>query len=169
MARHGRDAPLGPVGRPWSGARLLAAALALATLGVAGLVMLSDRAPGALQRVSNRLDASDRVSARAIGQATPPSDTMVHIVAWGAVMVLLGLAAWSWRSLTIAAVGVLAVSTLAEVAQEPLTSTRNTELSDLAANVVGITAGLLAVAAWSIAWRLLVGLGPSSTPPRERS
>jgi len=151
----GRATPLGPVGRPWSAARLVAAALAFATLGVAGLVMLSDRAPGLLRRVSERIDATDSTAIQAVGQATPPSDTLVHLVAWGTVMVLVGLATWSWRSLGVAAIAVFALSAATEVAQGSLTLTRNTELSDLAANFVGVLAGLALVVLWSITWSSL--------------
>ncbi len=119
--------------------------------------MLSDRAPGALQRLSRRLDASERVDVRALGEATPPSDTLVHVIAWAVVMVLVGLATWSWRSLVAGGVGVAVLSVLVEVAQGPLTATRNTELSDIAANLAGITAGLLVVITWSLSWSLLAG------------
>lgn len=130
--------------------------------------MLSDRAPGVLQRLSRRLDASDRVDVRALGEATPPSDTMVHLTAWAVVMVLVGLVTWSWRSLVTSGAGVAMLSTLVEVAQGSLTTTRNTELSDIAANLAGIAAGLLVVTAWSLSWSLLArprGSAETTRPP----
>lgn len=150
---HPRASPLGPGGRPFSPARVAVLLLVLGSLGVVGVLMLSDRAPGALRSVSDRLDAPARLPPNAVGDVTPASDTLVHLVVWGVVSALVGLVAWSWRSLAVGALGVLALATFVELAQDPLTRTRTTEASDLVTNAVGVGAGVLVVALWTLAWR----------------
>jgi hypothetical protein len=151
MARS--TAPLGPGGRPWSAPRLVLAAVGLASVVFNAVLMLSDRAPGALERVSGRIDARSGTAARVVGDvALPQSDTEIHVVVWAVAMVFVGLAAWSWRSALVGAVGVFVLSTLIELSQEPLTATRNTQIGDIVANAVGVLLGLGVVAAMSWLW-----------------
>lgn len=139
--------------------------LGVVALGMGAVLMLADRAPGALRRVSDRLDAPQRLAPEVVQEVAPASDALVHIVVWGSIMVLVGLVAWSWRALAVGTLGVLVVATMFELAQGSLTSTRRTELSDLLANVVGIAIGLSAVAIWAAGWRVLSGM--RSRRPQE--
>jgi hypothetical protein len=148
--------PLGPGGRPFTRWRPLAVLLALAVLGVATIVLLSDRAPGVIESVSERVDAqleerapeARRAARDAVaGTRAEESDVLAHIGLWAAATVLVGLATWSWPSLAVAVVLLVGGSTALELVQEELAPTRITERSDLVANAAGIALGVALVIA----------------------
>jgi hypothetical protein len=160
MPRHSPDpltlTPLGPGGQPFARWRPLAVLLALATLAVAAVVLLSDRAPGVLESVSDRVDAqleerapeARRAAREAVaGTRAEESDVLAHIGLWAAATALVGLATWSWPSLVAAVVLLVGGSTALELVQEELAPTRITERSDLVANAAGIAVGLAFVVA----------------------
>lgn len=155
-----RPVPLGPGGRPLRGLRVVPALLLPAAIAVNGVVMLSDRAPGLLRRLSSRIDAGvARAAAAGAPQAVsdarvPQSDFPVHVLVWAAAALLVGLAAWSWLSLLLGAAGVFTVSVAVEVAQGLLSATRTVQSADVAANALGVAAGAVAVAAFALFWRL---------------
>jgi len=146
--------PLGPGGRPFARWRGLVALLALVATAATVAVLLSARAPGILD------DVSDGISTR-LGQRAPEardaaeravrrtgveeSDALAHIGLWSGAMLLAGLATWSWGSLAATVLVVFAASTGLELVQERLSPTRITEWSDLVANAVGIGIGLALV------------------------
>ena len=82
------------------------------------LLMLSDRAPGALRRVGGdfvrrlfaRIDASERAADVLADPRLPESDAIVHVAVWALAVALVGLAVWTWRGLLVGAVAVFAVS-----------------------------------------------------------
>ncbi len=157
-----RLSPLGPGGRPFAGLRPLDALLALGAMLAGGLLLLSDRAPGLLERLSRRIDVDSRV-AQVAADTRSQSDFEIHIVLWGLVTVLVGLAMWSNRSLLAAAVTVLVVSGVAERAQGVLTDRRAMQVADLAGNVIGVCAGFGLVSGLSIL------IGWQDRPPPEHA
>ena len=69
------------------------------------------------------------------------ADTLGHLVLWAAVgLVAAGLATRSMARIRLA-VGLFALSGLVEVGQQYLSSSRSAELTDLAANGVGLVVG----------------------------
>jgi type III secretory pathway component EscT len=153
----GRPSTFGAGGRPLGGWRALFSALAVLAVTANAVLMLSDRAPGFLNRASDRLERSERVAARVITESrvSDASET-VHIVAWAVAMVLVGLAMWSWRSLFTSALALFAFSAVLEPAQELVTRSRSMQLSDVAANALGVSIGLVAtIVVWSVVglWR----------------
>lgn len=146
--------PLGPGGRPFGRWRGVVALLVLVALVATVAVLLSSRAPGIFDDVSDRVfdQLDDRApdarntAERAVRRAgIEESDALAHIGLWFGVMVLAGLATWSWTSLAVALLVVFAGSTGLELAQERLSPTRITEWSDVAANAAGIGMGLAVV------------------------
>jgi hypothetical protein len=128
--------------------------LALVAMAATVAVLLSARAPGVLDDVSDgisaRLDqrapeARDAAERAVRGAGVEESDALAHIGLWSGAMLLAGLATWSWGSLAAMVLVVLAGSTGLELVQERLSSTRITERSDLVANAVGIGIGLTLV------------------------
>ena len=157
----GRQSPLGPGGRPFRGWRIVPVLLGVAAFAANAVVLLSDRAPGLLRRVSRRIDAGvDRaadatgidVPGRSVG--VPRSDFDVHVAICAIAALLVGLAMWSWLSLLVGNGLVFGVSVALELAQAGYTRSRNVELTDVAANAVGVLTGTLAVAAFAALWRL---------------
>jgi transcriptional regulator of nitric oxide reductase len=118
-------------------------------LGSAALLM-SDRVPGLLKRVSRRIDSGSSRAAQLASANRPQSDFEIHVIIWATVMVLVGLAMWSNRSVLASAVAVLATSVVAERAQVVFSSTREMQLADVIANCFGVLAGLGAVAGLAI-------------------
>ncbi len=118
------------------------ALFALGTALVSALVLMSDRAPGLLERVSRRIDAGSSRAAQVAAQTRPQSDFEIHIVLWAVVTVVVGLTMWSNRSVLASAIVVLMASVVAERAQEALTLSREMQLSDLVGNTIGVCAGL---------------------------
>ena len=156
--------PLGPGGRPLRGLRIPVALLSLANLAANGLIMLSDRAPGALRRLSTTVDAGVARAATAAGAARaaadariPQSDVHVHLAVWASAALLVGLAAWSWRSLLVGAGAVFALSAGMEAAQGLYSATRSVQLADLAANALGVASGAAAAAFFAVCWRAGAG------------
>jgi hypothetical protein len=153
--------PLGPGGRPFRGWRFLPILLSVGAFAANGVILLSDRAPGFLSRVSRRIDAGVSRAAGATGLdvpgrdlSVPQSDFDVHVVIWGVAALLIGLAAWSWASLLLGNGLVFVASVGFELAQSAFTSSRTVQVHDLIGNAVGVFAGTCAVAAFAIAYRL---------------
>jgi hypothetical protein len=150
--------PLGPGGRPMARWRPLVAMLALfAVVGLA-VVMLSDRAPGLLGEVTERVairvddrapEARESLNAALEGTAAEEKDVQAHVILWAGVTFLLGLVSWSWRSLAVITVLIAGAATALELLQERLAPTRLTETGDLYANAAGIAVGLVGVVAVS--------------------
>ena len=142
------------------GWRILPVLLGLGAFATNALILLSDRAPGLLRRVSARIDAGVTRAATAAGVdvpgrdvRVPQSDFDVHVAIWAVAAVLVGLASWSWMSLFLGNAAVLVVSLGLEVAQ-PLFSSRNVQVGDILGNVVGVVAGTGAVAGFALLWRV---------------
>lgn len=168
-----RPTPFGPGGRPLRGLRVPVALLALVNVTANGLIMLSDRAPGLLRRLSTTLDSGVARAADAAGAARaaadariPQSDFPVHVAVWATAALLVGLAAWSWPSVVGGAGVVLGLSAGMEAAQGLYSSTRSVQSADLVANAVGVAAGAGAAALLAVLWRLghRAGPGPASAP-----
>src|SRR5205085_176541 len=110
-------------------------AMALASVGTAmvgAMVLMSDRAPGLLERISRRIDAGSSRAAQVASQTRPQSDFEIHIVLWAVITVVVGLTMWSNRSVLASAIVVLMASVVAERAQEALTISREMQLGDVA-------------------------------------
>jgi hypothetical protein len=134
--------------------------LSLAACAANVILLLSDRAPGLLSRISRRIDAGVDRAADATGIGVPGgnvqarSDFDVHVAIWAVSALLVGLAMWSWLSLLVANGSLFSASVALELAQSTYTRSRNVELVDLAANAVGVLVGTVAVAAFAVLWRL---------------
>ncbi len=155
-----------PAHRPHAAIRAFAALLGVAVLLFNALLMLSDRAPGALRRVGgdfvrrlfDRIDASERAADVLADPRLPESDAIVHIAVWAIAVALVGVAAWTWRGLLVGAVAVFAASLVVEVAQGRWSDTRAVEASDVRANAVGVVLGTIAVGACYLTYSALSGL-----------
>lgn len=158
-----RLSPLGPGGRPFRRWRPLAALFAAGALLAATVVLLSDRAPGLLRRLSARIDTGSSRAAELASQARPQSDFEVHVLVWVAVTFFVGLAAWSSRSLLVSVVAVLFLSMAVEVGQRYVTQTRDVQLADMVANAVAVSAGLGLVSGLALLF------GWEDEPSRRRS
>ena len=154
-----------PTVRRWAAGRFAVLAASAALLFNA-LLMLSDRAPGALRRIGgdfvrrlfDRIDASDRPPRcspiRACPRATPSSTSPCGRSPSG----------WSgWPcgrgvGLVIGAVAVFAASLVVEAAQGRWSDTRAVEASDVRANAVGVVVGTVAVGVCYVAYSAIGGL-----------
>ena len=129
------------------------------------MLLLSDRAPGLLtamfgdrvKQVWARIDNGGRTDV-VTDVVRPEADFVVHVALWATVACLVGLAVWSWFGLVAAAAGVFSVSVVTEFAQGVWSSTREVELSDVAANAVGVACGTLAAATMYVVWSGLAAL-----------
>ena len=116
-------------------------------------LMLSDRAPGLTRRLfgdfavrlSRRLDASERIDQLTDGNP-PGNDAIVHIGLWAVATMLLAVTLWSWWGWLVTIAMMLVASGALELAQGRYTSSRAVQLSDLAANVVGVALGAVVAA-----------------------
>lgn len=136
----------------------------LALIGSA-VLLLSDRAPGLLRRLSTRIDSGSSRAAQVASQARPQSDFEIHVFVWAVVAVLLGLTMWSNRSVLVSAVIVFVGSVLGEAMQQVVTSTRNLQVADVVANGFGALAGLGLVCGLAI----LMGWHDPPVEPGRRS
>jgi VanZ family protein len=109
----------------------------------------------AVQRLSARIDASQRLPST---ERLPESDFLVHVGLWAVAAVLVGWTIWSWRGLVLGALTVLTISLLVEAAQGTYSETRAVEVSDVAANAVGVGLGTIAAAACYLVWSLFGSL-----------
>lgn len=161
------SSPLGPGGRPFRGWRILPVLLAMGSMAANAVILLSDRAPGLLHRLSRRIDVEVSRAVDASGLRVsrgdvpvPRSDFDVHVLLWAVAAVLVGLATWSWLSLFLANGLVFVGSVALELAQGAYSSSRTVQVSDLMGNAVGVFTGTCAVAAFAILW-WLTHPGPS--------
>lgn len=165
-------AVVGPRHRPPLALRALAGLLGVAMLLVTAALMVSDRAPRLVrrvggdlaQRISERIDADGRAARMASDPRIPESDALIHIGLWGVVVVLVGLAVWTWWGLVVAAAGVFAASVFVEVSQGAFADTRTVEVRDVIANGGGVALGTVAVAVCYLGWSAL-----ASTFSRDRA
>lgn len=164
-----RAPPLGPGGRPFRGWRVVPLLLSLAAFAANAVILLSDRAPGLLSRLSSRIDAGVHQAAGAAGVdvpgrslSVPQSDFDVHVVIWTVAALLVGLAMWSWASLVMGSAAVLVASVGLELAQPVFTASRTVQFGDLMGNVVGVATGTCAVTAFALVWRLFLSTRPSA-------
>ncbi len=126
-------------------------------------IMLSDRAPSALerifgdvaQRISDRIDASERLPST---DQLPESDFIVHFGLWAGAAVLVGWALWTWRGLIVGALALLATSLVVEAAQGVYSDTRAVEAHDAAANALGVGLGVTVVALSYLVWSAIAAL-----------
>ncbi|HEV2760865.1 MAG TPA: hypothetical protein VGV86_14995 [Acidimicrobiales bacterium] len=159
-ARVRRLSPLGPGGRPFRGWRVVPMLLSVAALAVNAAILLSDRAPGLLRRLSARIDAGVSRAAGATGVDVPGtrvraarSDFDVHVLIWGVAALLVGLAMWSWFSLAVGNGTLFGSSVVVELAQRSYSNSRTVQFDDVVANAVGVVAGTCAVAAFALVWK----------------
>lgn len=144
--------PLGPGGPRGGRGRTIAGGLGALWIGAATLVMLADRAPGLLRRLSVRVDVGGSRAAQAAAEAPlPESDFEIHLLVWFAAALLVGLATWSWPSLALAGLSLFAFSVAVEGAQHVLTATRSAQLADVLANAAGVAGGMGLAGAFAVA------------------
>ena len=144
--------PLGPGGAPFARWRpiplLLGAGVAVPTV----LLMLSDRAPGWLDRFTERLASTSPGATQALRDSPlPDAPFLVHVLVWAAAATLVVLIAWSWPSVSVGLVLVVVAGLVVEAAQDLFSRTRNAELRDVVANVVGVGVGtVLGLGIWAM-------------------
>jgi hypothetical protein len=107
------------------------AVAAVIGLLVVGAASFSDRAPGLIA------DIEDRLNLPQIGEPT------LHLLGWMAVTVLVTLAIRRFAFQVLAAGGVLLLSLVIEVLQPSLSSSRSFEAGDAVANLMGVVIGLI--------------------------
>lgn len=165
-----RPPPLGPGGRPFRGWRTVPLLLSVAAFAGNAVILLADRAPGLLSRLSLRVDAGVHRAAGAAGVEplrnvnVPQSDFDVHVLIWALATLLVGLAMWSWASLVMGSAFVLVTSVALELAQRVLTQARTVQLGDVVGNVLGVVTGACAVAAFALVWQRFLSTRPSARP-----
>lgn len=146
--------------------RVFVALLGVTALLFNGMLMLSDRAPGALQRIGGsavrrlfeRIDLGGRGADVLNDPRLPEDDAIVHIAVWALAAVLVGWALWSWIGLAVGAIAVFAGSLVIEAMQGSLSTTRQVESSDVKANLVGVVLGTTVAAACYLAYSALATL-----------
>jgi hypothetical protein len=166
-----RPPPLGPGGRPFRGWRIVPLLLSLVAFAANAVVLLSDRAPGLLSRLSSRIDAGVQRAAGAAGVdvpgasvRVPQSDFDVHVAIWAVAALLVGLAMWSWASLVAGSAAVLVASAGLELSQQLFSQARTLQFQDLVGNVLGVVTGTSAVAAFALVWQLFLSTRRSPPP-----
>jgi hypothetical protein len=155
-----------PQHRPPLVLRIFVALLGVAALLFNAMLMLSDRAPGALQRIGGsavrrlfeRIDLGGRGADVLNDPRLPEDDAIVHIAVWAVAAVLVGWALWSWIGLAVGAIAVFAGSLVIEALQGSLSTTRQVESSDVKANLVGVVLGTTVAAACYIAYSTLASM-----------
>lgn len=116
------------------------------SLSSRGLSAVGDAADGArvvVRGVENSLDA-DLVSRSDVPWE---KDEVAHLLGWGSLMLVVGVAFRSRRGLGDLAVGVFGASIAIEVAQKLLTTTRRLEAEDISANALGVMLALMVLVA----------------------
>ncbi len=135
---------MAPSVRPPIATRVLALVAAAAVGFVILAVMWSDRAPGVLSAAAG--DEAhllwDRINRS--GQPVPGSDAVAHIVMWGGMTLLLSMVSWTYLGTVFTGGLVLLGSVAVEVGQQRFSQDRRFEITDLAANFVGVTIGVAA-------------------------
>jgi len=137
-------------------------------------LMVSDRAPTVLRRVfgdwvrrlSERIDAGQRIASVTSDPRLPPSDSLVHVAVWAVAVALVGLAVWTWRGLVVGGVVVLGCSLVIELSQGRLSDTRQVERRDAMANALGVGLGVVAVALCYVAWSTVARMFERDPRPR---
>ncbi len=165
-----------PRDRPPLASRLFVGLIAVGAMLTTVALLLSDRAPGAVETVFGerarrlwaRIDASERVDLPSTSEL-PPTDFFLHVAIWAVVAGLVGLALWTWRGLVVAAVVLAGASALLELAQGRYATTRAVEAGDGAANLIGVGLGLAAAGACFVVWSALAGLARVLTGGSSRS
>jgi hypothetical protein len=155
-----------PRQRPPLVLRVFVALLGVAALLFNGLLMLSDRAPSALQRIGGsalrrlfeRIDLGGRGADVLNDPRLPEDDAIVHIAVWALAAVLIGWALWSWIGLAVGAVAVFAGSLMIEALQGSLSTTREVEASDVKANLAGVVLGTTVAAACYLTYSALASM-----------
>lgn len=154
-----REPHRSPRYRPPVALRAFTALLGMGAMAFAAALMISDRAPRVLRRLFgedvrrlwDRIDASER--AQFVNEANlPGADFVVHVVVWAVTVMLVAMAIWTWRGLTVAVGGVFASSVIIELAQGRFSDTRSVSLDDVVANGAGVALGACAVALMYLAW-----------------
>lgn len=142
--------------------RALVALVGLVVVASNAAIMLSDRAPGLLRRIT--LGLAERISRRldtrtptalANDPRLPDGDVLVHVGVWAAATLLVGWAVWSWGGLLLGATAVLMISFAVEFAQERVTETRVFDVQDLVANTAGVTLGVVVAGLCYVLWNTL--------------
>ena len=159
-----------PQHRPPLVLRVLVALVGVAALMFNAMLMLSDRAPGALQRIGGdavrrlfeRIDLGGRGADVLNDPRLPEDDAVVHVAVWAIVAVLVGWALWSWIGLAVGAIAVFAGSIVIEALQGSLSTSREVEASDVMANLAGVVLGSAVAAACYLAYS---ALGDDVPPP----
>jgi hypothetical protein len=140
-----RGTPFGPGGHPTGGVRPYL--LALLVLGgvVSVPLMLSDRAPDLFDRVTDAIEENVFPDLWwEVKTIVPAGDVAMHVLFFAGLALVAGLLSWSWRTFVLGQVGVLAAGMALEVMQPVFTSSRNIQLHDVASNVGGQLAGMVA-------------------------
>lgn len=112
------------------------------SLSSRGFSMVGDAADGArvvVRGVEGQLDTN------IIDRSDVPwaADEVAHLLGWGGMMVAVGLAFRTRRSLSDLAVGVFGASIGIEVMQKLFTTSRSMEAEDISANALGVMLGLM--------------------------
>ncbi|MEM9520786.1 MAG: hypothetical protein AAGA37_15815 [Actinomycetota bacterium] len=143
--------PSRPVRLRW---RLRALVPFVVVSGLASMLLFADGAPGLVR---------DGLRASGFPRLPYSWDVVGHVVLWFAVAFI---AWWTFaRRISAAALAVALVvaSYGSEIGQAYLTTTRRPDVRDLAANGLGIAAGLIAAALWSWVVMACVRSAPSQT------
>lgn len=162
----------GPRRRPPAAIRAIVGLVGLTALTVAGMLLLSDRAPGILlstfgeraERLWERIDRAGAPTALGERAASQP-DFVIHVAIWATVTALAVLTVWSWRATVLVAGAVVAVSVLIELGQGVWSTTREVQRDDIAGNAVGVVAGVVVAATVMLAWS---GVAAVLGRPRSR-
>lgn len=150
-----------PQDRPPASGRVFVGVLGFGAMLTTAALLLSDRAPGVLdtvfgdraRRLWARIDGAERVG-QGVGAQVASTDFVVHLAMWAVVTVLVGMAIWTWRGLTIAVLALGGASLFLELAQGRYATTRTVQASDAFANLIGISLGAVVVSGCFLVWSM---------------
>ena len=149
-----------PHARPPAIGRAFFGLIGVGAMLTTAALLLSDRAPGILRslfgerarRLWERIDTGNRVDLPAGSEIVTQPDFVVHVALWTVVTVLVGLTIWTWRGLVIAMALLAAAGIGLELAQGRFATTRNVQVSDALANLLGIGAGATLAGLCYVVW-----------------
>jgi hypothetical protein len=148
--------PFGPGGAPREGIRPWVAGVAALLVVALIPLMFADRAPDLLRAMSKDIEHALPDFFRFTLKPklpNPEPDLAVHLAVFSSAAVLVGLVCWSWRTFLVGQLLVLGGGVAIEILQPVVSSSREVQMSDIAANVsgqvIGIFLALAAIGAWA--------------------
>jgi len=133
--------------------------------------MFADRAPGLLSALSKDIERSLPDFFRFTLKPklpNPEPDLAVHLAVFSTCAVLVGLVCWSWWTFLVGQLLLFGGGVAIEILQPVVSSSRDVQVSDVAANVTGQVIGILLALALIGAWSLWTSRRAAHLEPSHR-